>query len=140
MSPPPARCSSPNDAAAPLRLEPIVVTGGLGFIGGYVTRALVELGREVVVVTRGHPATPDMQFALRDHAGAYATETVSVENLSQLVEVFGRLRPTTVVHAASNVDVADLYRDPFLAFKTNLAGTVNVFEAARRTGVGRGID
>jgi nucleoside-diphosphate-sugar epimerase len=118
-------------------LEPVVVTGGLGFIGGYVTRALVELGRDVVVVTRGRPATPDMQFALRDCAGGYATEIASVEDLPQLLEVFGRLRPKIVVHAASNVDVADLHRDPFRAFQTNLAGTVNVFEAARRTGVGR---
>ncbi|HEX7264431.1 MAG TPA: NAD(P)-dependent oxidoreductase, partial [Candidatus Dormibacteraeota bacterium] len=62
------------------------------------------------------------------------------EDLSQLVAVFGRLRPATVVHAASNVEVDDLYRDPFRAFQTNLAGTVNVFEAARRSGVGRVVD
>jgi nucleoside-diphosphate-sugar epimerase len=118
-------------------LETVVVTGGLGFIGGYVTRTLVDLGRDVVVATRGRPPTPDMQFALRDYAGRYATEVASVEDLSQLLDVFGRLRPKTVVHAASNVEVAALYRDPFRAFHTNLVGTVNVLEAARRTGVGR---
>jgi nucleoside-diphosphate-sugar epimerase len=121
-------------------LEPIVVTGGLGFIGGYVTRALVELGRQVVVLTRGHLATADMQFALRDYAGGYTTEIASVEDLPKLIDVFGRLQPKTVVHAASNVEVAALYRDPFRAFQTNLAGTVNVFEAARRTGVSRVVD
>jgi nucleoside-diphosphate-sugar epimerase len=121
-------------------LEPIVVTGGLGFIGGYVTRALVEQGRDVVVLTRGHPATSDMQFALSDYADRYATETASVEDLPQLLNVFGRLRPKTVVHAASNVEVAALYRDPYRAFQTNLTGTVNVFEAARRTGVSRVVD
>jgi nucleoside-diphosphate-sugar epimerase len=121
-------------------LETVVVTGGLGFIGGYVTRALVDLGREVVVVTRGRPPTPDMQFALRDYAGRYTSEVASVEDLSQLLDVFGRLRTRTVVHAASNVEVAALYRDPFRAFQTNLAGTVNVFEAARRTGVARVVD
>jgi nucleoside-diphosphate-sugar epimerase len=81
-----------------------------------------------------------MQFALRDCAGRYATEIASVEDLPQLLEVFGRLHPKTVVHAASNVEVAALYRDPFRAFQTNLAGTVNVFEAARRTDVGRVVD
>jgi nucleoside-diphosphate-sugar epimerase len=115
----------------------IVVTGGAGFIGGYVTRTLVELGREVVVVTRGHAPTPDMQFALRGVAGSYATEVASVEDLPQLAGVFERLHPSTVVHAASNVEVAALYHDPFRAFQTNLTGTVNVFEAARRSGVGR---
>jgi nucleoside-diphosphate-sugar epimerase len=121
-------------------LGPIVVTGGLGFIGGYVTRAMLDLGREVVVVTRGRPSTPDMQFALRDYAGRFAIETASVEDLPQLLDVFGRLHPETVVHAAGNVDVADLYHDPFRAFQTNVVGTINVFEAARRTGVGRVVD
>lgn len=121
-------------------MDTIVVTGGLGFIGGYVTRTLVEQGREVVVLTRGHPASPDMQFALRDYANRYATETASVEDLPQLLDVFDRVRPKTVVHAASNVEVTALYRDPYRAFQTNLAGTVNVFEAARRTGVGRVVD
>jgi len=81
-----------------------------------------------------------MQFALRDYARGYATEIASVEDLPHLLDVFGRLHPKTVVHAASNVEVAALYRDPFQAFQTNLAGTVNVFEAARRSGVGRVVD
>jgi nucleoside-diphosphate-sugar epimerase len=38
------------------------------------------------------------------------------------------------------VEVAALYRDPYQAFHTNLTGTVNVFEAARRAGVGRVVD
>jgi nucleoside-diphosphate-sugar epimerase len=139
MNPPPGPCSRPF-GAADWQLEPIVVTGGLGFIGGYVTRALVDLGREVVVLTRGRPATRDMQFALRDYQDRYSIETASVEGLPQLLDVFGRLHPRTVVHAASNVEVAALYRDPYRAFQTNLAGTVNVFEAARRTGVGRVVD
>jgi len=121
-------------------LGAIVVTGGLGFIGGYVSRALIEQGREVVVVTRGRPPTPDMQFALHAFSGRYSVEVASVEELPQLLSVFGRLHPEIVVHAASNVDVADLYHDPFRAFQTNLAGTVNVFEAARRTGVRRVVD
>jgi nucleoside-diphosphate-sugar epimerase len=81
-----------------------------------------------------------MQFALRGVAGGYATEVASVEDLPRLLEVFGRIRPRTVVHAASNVDVADLYHDPYRAFQTNVVGTVNVFEAARRTGVDRVVD
>ena len=121
-------------------LGPIVVTGGLGFIGGYVTRALVEQGREVVALTRGHQATPDMQFALRDCSGRYTAQIASVEDLPQLLDVFGRLHPTCVVHSASNVEVAALYRDPYAAFQTNVTGTLNVLEAARRTGVQRVVD
>jgi nucleoside-diphosphate-sugar epimerase len=119
---------------------PVLVTGGAGFIGGYVTRALVDLGRDVTVLTRGRPTTPDMRFVLKDHANRYATEIASVEDLAALLATFERVRPATVVHSASNVEVTKLFRDPYLAFQTNVTGTINVLEAARRTGVQRVVD
>jgi nucleoside-diphosphate-sugar epimerase len=118
----------------------VLVTGGAGFIGGYVTRELVDLGRQVTVLTRGRSTTPDMRFVLKDHTEGFATETGSVEDLPALLATFDRVRPAAVVHAASNVEVAKLFRDPYLAFKTNVTGTLNVLEAARRTGVHRVVD
>jgi nucleoside-diphosphate-sugar epimerase len=123
---------TPDGAAGP-----VLVTGGAGFIGGHITRELVALGRQVTVLTRGPSPTPDMQFVLKDHAERFATETGSVEDLPALLATFERVRPATVVHAASNVEVFKLFRDPNLAFQTNLIGTLNVLEAARRTGVKR---
>jgi nucleoside-diphosphate-sugar epimerase len=119
---------------------PVLVTGGAGFIGGYVTRQLVDLGRTVTVLTRGRTTTPDMRNVLRNHAGAFATETGTLEDLPALIATFERVKPATVVHAASNVEVAKLFRDPYLAFQTNVTGTLNVLEAARRTGVERVVD
>lgn len=118
----------------------VLVTGGLGFIGGYVTKALLDQGRRVAALSRGQTTSAEMMFVLREHEGGFATETGSVEDLNELVRVFLRLRPETVVHAASNVNVAALYRDPYRAFETNVTGTVNVYEAARRTGVRRVVD
>jgi nucleoside-diphosphate-sugar epimerase len=122
------------------RSGPILVTGGAGFIGGYVTRELVDGGRAVTVLSRGLSTTPDMRFVMRDRMGRFAVETGSVEVLPALVEIFDRVRPATVVHAASNVEVANLFRDPYKAFQTNVTGTLNVLEAARRTGVERVVD
>jgi nucleoside-diphosphate-sugar epimerase len=118
----------------------VLVTGGLGFIGGYVAKALLDGGRPAAVLTRGHTTSAEMRFVLRHHEGALATEFASVEDLPALVDIFTRLRPQTVVHAASNVEVAELYHDPYRAFQTNVAGTLNVYEAARRTGVQRVVD
>jgi nucleoside-diphosphate-sugar epimerase len=118
----------------------VLVTGGAGFIGGYVARALVDQGRAVTVLTRGRPTTPDMRFVLKDHATRFTTEIASVEDLPSLLAAFERVRPAIVVHSASNVEVTKLFRDPYLAFQTNVTGTVNVLEAARRTGVRRVVD
>jgi nucleoside-diphosphate-sugar epimerase len=119
---------------------PILITGGAGFIGSYVTRELVDQGRAVTVLTRGRPTTPDMRFVLRDHAKRFATEIASVEDLPALFATFERVRPAIVVHSASNVEVTKLFHDPYLAFQTNVTGTLNVLEAARRTGVKRVVD
>ena len=118
----------------------VLVTGGLGFIGGYITRELADSGRDVTVLARTATPTPEMAYALRDQLGRYTVEMGSVEDLDGLVEVFGRVKPKVVVHCASNVEVANLYRDPYLAFTANAGGTVKVLEAARRTGVERVVD
>jgi nucleoside-diphosphate-sugar epimerase len=81
-----------------------------------------------------------MLFVLREHEGEYPVEIGSVEDLPYLVSLMARLKPAAVVHSASNVDVSALYRDPYRAFETNVTGTVNLYEAARRAGVGRVVD
>jgi len=118
----------------------ILVTGGLGFIGGYVTRALIDAGRQVTVLARKAQPTPEIGYLLRENARRYATEVGSVDDLDQLVDIFGRVKPQVVIHSASNVEVASLFHDPYLAFRSNAGGTVNVLEAARRTGVERVVD
>jgi len=118
----------------------VLVTGGLGFIGGYVTRDLVDAERDVTVLARSTKPTPEIAYGLRDHLGRFAVEVGSVEDLDGLVDLFNRVEPQVVVHSASNVEVASLYRDPYLAFRANAGGTVNVLEAARRTGVQRVVD
>jgi len=37
----------------------VLVTGGLGFIGGYVARALLDQKRRVAVLTRGRSTSVD---------------------------------------------------------------------------------
>ncbi len=118
----------------------VLVTGGLGFIGGYIVRELVARGADVTVLARGKTTSDDMRFVLRDHAKHFATETGTVEQLDALQAVFERTRPDAVVHSASNVEVNALFHDPYLAFTTNVTGTLNVLEAARRTGVKRVVD
>jgi UDP-glucose 4-epimerase len=120
------------------RQERVLVTGGLGFIGGYIVRELAEDGRDVTALTRGKTASPEMRSVLQ--RSRFTTETGSVEDLDELVTLFERIRPEAVVHSASNVEVAALFHDPYEAFRTNVTGMLNVLEAARRTGVRRVVD
>ena len=103
-----------------------------------MVRELAARGREVTAVSRGRTTSPEMRFVLRD--SRFADETASVEDLDALVALFERVRPQAVVHSASNVEVTALFQDPYQAFRTNVTGTLNVLEAARRTGVERVVD
>jgi nucleoside-diphosphate-sugar epimerase len=115
---------------------PVLVLGGTGFIGGYVARTLAADGRRVIAYARGRPS-PEMEEILGQEPRRLTVTAGSTDNLPGLLASVDRIRPSAIVHCASNVDVPALLRDPFLAFQTNLAGTINVFEAARLFAVRR---
>jgi nucleoside-diphosphate-sugar epimerase len=115
---------------------PVLVLGGTGFIGGYVARTLAAGGRRVIAYARGRPS-PEMEEILGEEPRRLTVTAGSIENLPGLLATVEQIKPSAIVHLASNVDVPALLRDPFLAFQANLAGTINVFEAARLLAVGR---
>jgi nucleoside-diphosphate-sugar epimerase len=115
---------------------PVLVLGGTGFIGGYIARTLAADGRRVVAYARGQPS-PEMQAVLDEEPGRLTFIAGSIGNLPELLATVERIKPSAIVHLASNVDVPALFHDPFLAFQANLTGTINAFEAARLFDIGR---
>jgi nucleoside-diphosphate-sugar epimerase len=114
----------------------VLVTGGSGFTGSYVVRELVRRGRSVCVYSTGD-FTPEARFVLGDAAASVVVERGSIEDLPRLVEVTRKHRPGAIIHVAGNVDTVAQSRNPYLAFRTNLQGTMHVFEVARLFDVGR---
>jgi nucleoside-diphosphate-sugar epimerase len=112
----------------------VLVLGGTGFIGGYVARALAADGRGVTALARREPS-PEMQRVLGADSRSITIASGSISNLPDLLARVQEIRPSAIVHVAANVDVPALLRDPYLAFTDNVAGTINVFEAARLLGV-----
>jgi len=113
---------------------PVLVLGGTGFIGGYVARALAADGRSVTAYAR-HGPSAEIQAVLQEQSERITTASGSISNLPDLLARVQAMRPSAIVHVAANVDVPALLRDPYLAFTENVAGTINVFEAARLLGV-----
>jgi UDP-glucose 4-epimerase len=116
--------------------RPVLVTGGTGFIGGYVVRQLLDLGKAVVAFSRGHPS-PEMQVVLAENSDRLRVEHGVVEDQPRLIEVVKAHAPSAIVHLAHNVDVLKLMRNPYQAFSVDLQGSLNVLEVARLFGVGR---
>lgn len=108
----------------------ILVTGGAGFIASHVVDLFVERGAEVVVVddlstgrrSNLNPRARFYQLDVRDPA---------------LIDVCMRERPDYVSHHAAQVDVRRSVEDPQFDADVNVRGSLNVLEAARRSGVRR---
>lgn len=107
-------------------LKNILVTGGSGFIGGYVTRLLLSKGCRVTVLDRrvkppGEriPGTDVFLGDVRDEGAV--TEAVSTCD--------------GVMHLAGVLGTQETVADPRVATETNVMGSLNVFRAVRTRNV-----
>jgi UDP-glucose 4-epimerase len=112
----------------------VCVVGGAGFIGGhFVGRLLGDQGTEQVTVYDNFSS--GREWHLADHTDDPRLEVVraDVTDLDRLVlAVEGH---DTIIHLASNPDIARAATEPTIDFDQGTALTQNVVEAARRGGV-----
>ena len=109
----------------------ILVIGGMGFIGSRIVRSLVELGQDIVVVGR----QPTLH-RLGEVAGKITVVQGDKTNIDQVFDWISTYKVTKIIDASSELE-AESERVPYSATKINLIGTLNVFEAARITGIKR---
>jgi UDP-glucose 4-epimerase len=108
----------------------VLVTGGAGFIGSNLVRALLGAGHEVAVVddlSTGSPANLDPRTAFR------TMDILAPEFPAYLAQS----APEVVVHLAAQSSVAESVRDPKRDHEVNAEGTRLVAKAAREAGVRR---
>lgn len=110
--------------------RPVLVTGGTGFIGTYVVKALVESGRRVVAFdVRG--LTAEGRFVLGDLAGQVSVEEGSIDDWVRVLHAVKEHRPVDVVHLATITNPVYLFTNPMPGVRVNFEGTLHVLEAAR---------
>lgn len=103
----------------------VVVTGGAGYIGAHVTRALAEAGHTPIVVD-------DLRCATKDRVGSHVHEAVACEDTVALADVFARHRPHGVVHLAGYISVGESVREPDKYWGNNLAAAASLLVACAR--------
>lgn len=111
-----------------------LVSGGAGFIGSHLVDALVARGDEVVVVD--NLSTGRGENIAEAMANGATLVPADVTDLAAIERVCSNARPDRVFHLAAQVDVRVSVNDPGLDVRVNVEGTVNLLEAARRTGAG----
>ena len=113
-----------------------LVTGGAGFIGSHLVRALLDTGRRVTVLdVRGFP--PESRFVIGEGVDEIPLELASIGDQARVLDVFRTHRPDEVVHAGMILDPAYLATNRSTAFQVNVGGVINLVEAMIAFGVPR---
>lgn len=105
----------------------VLITGGAGFIGSHLADRLVARGDEVLVID--NLATGRVDNLTNNPNLRFVEGTIADADLVN--DAFAAFRPDHVVHAAAS------YKDPdnwIEDTRTNVQGTINVVEAARKAG------
>lgn len=115
--------------------DTVLVTGGAGFIGSNLVDRLLAEDRRVVVIDDLSTGTlANLDEARRTAPGSLEFQRTDIA--SDVVEpLIGRHRPDVIVHLAAQVNVRVSVDDPLKDARTNILGTINLLEAARRHGV-----
>ncbi len=112
-----------------------VVTGGAGFIGANLVTRLVDDGVSVLVVDDLSSGTL-ARLAEARSSGRLTFHQLDVRNPA-LRDVVRDAAPDVVFHLAAQIDVRRSVTDPVFDAEVNVAGLVNVLDAARLAEVER---
>ncbi len=107
----------------------ILVTGGAGYIGSFMTRRLLDGDHSVVVVDsldRGHRDVID---------GRAAFEEGNLLDNDFLKKVFEKYQFDGIIHFAGFIAMGESMQRPDLYFSNNTFATMNLLEEARLAGV-----
>ena len=109
----------------------VYLTGHTGFKGSWLSLWLQNMGALVKGYSLGVNTHPSL-FSLANIAEEMDSEIGDIRNLEQLTESMVSFSPEILIHMAAQPLVRLSYQEPVDTYTTNVIGTVNVLEAARK--------
>lgn len=106
----------------------ILVTGGAGYIGSHVVKALGKIGHKIVVydnLSTGHSWSVLYGKLVLGDLG----------DKSLLNQVMGEFKPDAVIHFAASIQVEESVREPLAYYRNNVATTMGLLECMTEHGV-----
>lgn len=108
----------------------VFVTGATGLIGGHLTSKLLDLGADVVALTRD--GVPHSLFARQGLAARVSIVRGDCTDFELLKRALAEYEIQTVFHLAAQTLVGVANADPLQTLEVNVAGTYRLLEAARQ--------
>lgn len=113
------------------KAKKVYLTGHTGFKGSWLSLWLQDMG----AIVKGYSLDVNTKPALFTEANlaeGMISEIGDIRNLKQLTESMVSFSPDILIHMAAQPLVRLSYQEPVDTYTTNVIGTVNVLEAARK--------
>jgi UDP-glucose 4-epimerase len=112
----------------------VLITGGTGFVGTYLARALLASGRSVTALAL-EDFNAESLFVLGDLARQVQVVRGDIRDTEAMRKLAAELRPDAIIHTAALVGLEPSLENPTLAYNININGSIALLEAARLAGV-----
>ncbi len=108
----------------------LIITGGAGFIGSHIADAMVADGHQVHLID-------DLSSGRLDNVPSGAELHQLDIRSPEAGELVAQSGADVLIHQAAQIDVRRSVEDPAFDAEVNIVGSLRLFEAARRGGVGQ---
>lgn len=108
----------------------VLITGVTGFIGGNLTKKIVEHGANVFGLVRNSNPKSFLFYEKIDKQIRILSG--GLDDVEVLYSIITEERIDVIFHLAAQVEVGVGLTNPYLTFETNVRGTYNLMEACRR--------
>lgn len=113
------------------RERSVMITGGTGLLGGWLSEALVERGAHVVCLVRDQ--VPKSRLVAERICRNVVLAQGDVSDQSAIERILGEYEIRTVFHLAAQTIVQVAERNPIGTFESNIKGTWSILESCRRS-------
>ena len=105
-------------------MNKILIIGAAGFVGSYLSKALIEEFHKEVAVTK----LPQERFDGPENVAVY---DLNILNKADITELLMKVRPDGIIHLAAQSSVSVAWKNPALTIDVNIKGSVNLMDAIR---------
>lgn len=109
----------------------VFITGGTGLLGSWLVSFLADAGANVTVLVRD--IVPKSNLYLSGYINKVNMVRGGLEDYATIERALGEYEIDTVFHLGAQTIVEIANRNPLSTFESNIKGTWNVLEAARRS-------
>jgi CDP-glucose 4,6-dehydratase len=108
----------------------ILITGHTGFKGSWLTTWMLNLGAEIIGISKDIPTTPSM-FEVLKLEEKIQHHLIDICNFDALNKIIKQEKPDFIFHLAAQAIVSTSYLEPLETIRSNVIGTGHILESLR---------